>query len=71
MFALRIPTKDDFFESRIEPKPKPNLAQLIQAVESLNQDIAECDQEIYRWQSKKNRISSQMRSVFEKVKRLV
>lgn len=71
MLALRIPTKDDFFESRIETKPKPQLSQLIQSVEMLNQDIAECDQEIYRWQNKKHRIRSQVRNVFEKVKRLV
>ena len=71
MLALRIPTKDDFFESRIEPKPKPQLAQLIQSVETLNQDIAECDQEINRWTNKKNRISSQVRTVVEKVKKLV
>jgi len=71
MLALRIPNKDDFFESRIEAKPKPNLSQLIKAVETLNQDIAECDQEIDRWQNKKQRIRSQVRSVFEKVKKLV
>jgi uncharacterized coiled-coil DUF342 family protein len=71
MLTFRTPTKDDFFESRIETKPKPQLSQLIQSVETLNQDIAECDQEINRWTNKKHQMRSQVRSVVEKVKRLV
>jgi hypothetical protein len=71
MLALRIPKKDDYFEARVEQKPKPELGQLLQVVESLNQDIAECDQEIKRWQWKKHRIRDQFRNMFDKVKAMV
>ncbi len=68
MLALRTPRKSDFFESRIEPKPKENLAELTQAVEALSQEILECDQEIERWQWKKSRIKSHVKKVAENAK---
>jgi hypothetical protein len=68
MLTLRTLTKDDFFETRIEQKPKPQITQLMQVVENLNQDIAECDQEIQRWQWKKHKIRNQFIHVVNKVK---
>lgn len=67
MLALRIPRKDDFFESRIEPKPKPQLVELMLAVESLGQEMSECDQEIQRWRWKKQKIRNQCQSVFRNI----
>lgn len=67
MLTLRTPRKDDFFESRIEPKPKPQLAELMQAVETLGEEISECDQEIQRWRWKKQKIKTQCWSVFRNI----
>lgn len=67
MLTLRQPCKEDFFESRLQLKPKPKLAQLIQAVESLNQEISECDQEIEQWTWKKHRIKNQFLRIFRNV----
>jgi len=63
---LRTPHKDDFFESRIEPKPKPQLVDLTQVVESLGKEISECDQEIERWNWKKQRI----KTIFGKIRNI-
>jgi hypothetical protein len=68
MLTLRTPRKDDFFESRIEPKPKPQLVQLVQAVESLNQEISECDKEIEKWTWQKHRIKNHFMRIFRNVK---
>lgn len=64
-------SKNDYFESRFEPKPKPALCELAQAVEQLNQEISECDQEIERWQWKKGKISSQIHNAFQSIKKVL
>ena len=71
MLTLRTPNKNDFFESRIEPKPKPQLTQLMHAVETLNQEIKECDQEIQRWNWQKHKIRGQFQKVVSKVKGMI
>jgi len=68
MMTLRTPRKTDFFQSRIEPKPKPPLSQLTQAIENLSQEINECDQQISRWRWKRQKIASQYKGIAEKVK---
>lgn len=68
MLSLRTPHKDDFFESRIEAKPKPPLTQLVQAVEDLHQEISECDQQISRWTWRKRKITSQCKDIVDKAK---
>ncbi len=64
-------SKDDYFESRFEPKPKPDLSVLAQAVEHLNQEISECDKEIELWQWKKGKISSQIHRAFQSIKNVL